>query len=380
MGREKEKEKEKDRVGLRPVDEGEGVPKVLRLHKGAVEEVVKVKVQVRREEGGVDVRLEAVGRDGASRRSNEPGIESLLEMEMAEQGMGWEYATRDEGGDGVRKSWRLPWGWVVVLGCLFVWGIVWSLTQVGEAGKRREGLAVKSEGVAKVEEMEEAEAMQVLDSIEKAVESFTGSKTIDEMLKYSRHPERVRPLMVKYYGGREVVPILEHGTMKYDALMMAERGNIWRVVFDLKTGEEKQLLVEVMSPEVVKVDWETYVCDQPMDWDEFVNQRGAGGQRGDFRVRVVADNFFSYEFSDAEVFDCFRLTTGASYEVLYGYVLKGSVLSGEISKVIKEGGSVSTPMILRLAVPKDAKSKRGVMIEKILTKGWIYLESPGVGE
>jgi hypothetical protein len=134
--------------------------------------------------------------------------------------------------------------------------------------------------------------------------------------------------------------------------------------------------VEARSPKDVKVDWESYVCYQPMAWDEFATARPAG-YTGDFRLYAELDHFYSHEFSDAENFMSLRLTALNGEETLYGYAERGGELAGRIAELIAANGGGPTPLILRLHIPEGFSSRRGVVVRSLVCPRWVFVTDPG---
>lgn len=361
--------KEKESVELRAVDDGDGKEsRIYRLHKDAVEEVGILPAVRVGEKLLPEARLEAAGKSERRTRSNEPDVGVLIESDAEQQESQWDTSEQSKG---------LPWGWMALVGCAFAAGILWSLVEVNRSEERREGLVEEAKGILEKEKEEEMEAETMIATIEKAVKDFHDSRSVDELLRYVRHPERVKPLMERHYGGGPPVPMRLRGIVSLDPLTIENRATFWMVLCEREDGSTGQLLVEVLSPDVAKVDWETSVCYQPMEWDKLAKERPEG-YTGDFRVYAETDSFYSHEFADSEVFACFRLTTLDGEDVIYGYAGRGSALASKMERMIQESNGAPVPMILRLSVPENGQSKRGVSIRKLVCPRWLYVESPEV--
>jgi hypothetical protein len=137
------------------------------------------------------------------------------------------------------------------------------------------------------------------------------------------------------------------------------------------------LVVEVNNPRDAKVDWETYVCWQPMEWDRFVKDRPEG-YRGDFRVFVERDQFYNYEFADSEKYQAYRITALNSQEVMFGYAPRNGEIYQVIDQLLTRNNNQKVPMLLRLHLKEGLKSKSGVVIDGIVAKQWLLVESPEV--
>ena len=359
--------KEDDKVKLRTIDEDrEGSVRVVRLNQGTTEEVEELPTV--RVGGKVvpEARLEMATRGELKTRSNEPDIGSLIERDGLVEESEWLEGSAS----------RIPWGWVVLVGCVFVAGIVWSLREVNRADGYREDLMSEAAGILEKEEMEEKNAERVIERIESTVRSYYDSRSVEELLRYVRHPRRVAPLMEKYYEDTPLKAWRVREIVSMDPLTIDYRASFWMVASRLENGEQRQLLVETRDDGEVKIDWETLVCYQPMDWDKFATARPEGYE-GDFRVYAEKDHFFSHEFADSDVFASFRLTALDGEEILNGYAGLQGDLGQRISALIEANGGQPTPMILRLKVPEAVRSPRGVEITQLVRPRWLYVESPG---
>lgn len=363
--------KEKDKIELKPVDEhAERLSRFVRLHKDATEEVVELPPVRVGEKLTPEARLEAATREELKTRSNEPDVGSLIERKLPQPEDQW------EGPAAAAKG--MPWGWVALIGAIFAGGISWSLVEVNRAEERREELNRQALNILEKEQQEEVDAEDLIGSIEKAAADFFDSRSVEELLRYVRHPERVKPLMENHYAGKPIEPIRVENISGLDPLTIDHRAMFWLVSCELEGSLRNQVLVEAKSATDVKVDWETFVCYQPMPWDEFAKAR-PGGYTGDFRVYAEMDHYYSYEFSDADEFVSLRLTALNSEETLYGYVERRGVLAKRISDLIANNGENPTPLILRLHVPEGFRSKRGVVVRSLVCPRWMFVTDPEKG-
>jgi len=145
----------------------------------------------------------------------------------------------------------------------------------------------------------------------------------------------------------------------------------------LASGELRSLLIETDGMGEPRLDWETFVCHQPMPWDEFARNRPQDKPM-DFRVYVEADHFFSHEFSDSNQWLSFRLTALDADETLFGYLRTDHEDVQRMLACLRYNQGRKTSLILRLNVPHGLQSPRGVVIEKLMSPRWIYLTSPSL--
>ena len=318
-----------------------------------------------------DARLELPNLEGAEPlRTHEPGVEALLDAELAS-------LVTDEvhWGKEVRERPPFPWGWFALLGLVLAGATGWSLNYVIQAGREvQQGQQAALQSMVGTEAVDR-EIVRSLALMEATVRRYCEAGSIDEMLPVVRHPERVRPLMEEYYAKTPLRPL---GFMRRKDFQGATFGTItsfWVFKVVAGDGRTKVLLVEQESAEVYRVDWETAVTYQPMDWDRYAAERPAGTTM-DFRVQLQEDHFFSHEFADENRWSSYRLTTPTGEDTLFGYAPKGSLVEAVIRESLKATPGKPGALILRLRLPEGLLSRRGVVIEKVLSARWIYVVPP----
>jgi hypothetical protein len=306
-------------------------------------------------------------------RSEEPSVEKILESEdLDAPDVTME---REWGGEG--KRWVvIPWGWFALIALLCGGLAVWSLQRIRE----NQPEAIR-QAQAKVEESElaerlrQAEARKLYKSLEARVAAYLAADTIPELLKHVRDPGRVEPLMKKWYADHALKPADFQKFWTFQPVTL-ERRPFWIINAETGVGT-RSLLVEQTSDDDGLIDWETDVCYQPMDWDQFVNERPAG--EFDFRVRARPDYHYSHEFADDSRYRCLRLMTRGSDEHLFGYVLRGSDEERQIAQVT---GSSRGPVavILRISFLQDSPARHSVVIHKVIGRRWCLVGKDDAGK
>jgi hypothetical protein len=366
--------REEKRFELRPVEEVVVKrPPVIRLEsEETLQRARPFRAAVQPTENKHPQRLDLPSRDEIELRTHQPGIEALIETNAAnpdqlEENWGAESA--------VHRS--IPWGWFVLIGLLLAGGLIWSLTRVKEADDKMRGVQVAAQSVLVDDEKEDREAGRLIDNIHTTTKEFFDATTLDVLVRAVRQPERVRPLMENFYADK---PIFSHRLSVFRMLQpvtLDKQANFWMATVELDNHENRNLLIEILPSGEARLDWETLVCYQPMKWDEFATKKPKGTSM-DFRVYVERDNFFSHEFANSDRWNCFRLTAMDSDETLFGYVNTDSELSKEILDEFTHNGGRRASMILRLVIPEGIQSRSGVVIEKLMSPRWIYIDPPAV--
>jgi hypothetical protein len=365
---------EKKRVELRPVDDAVApVKDVVRLenietgHKPEEGEPVRLGPP---DAGKTPSRLDVPSRDEVELRTHQPDIGVLIDAVSAvgplvEEGWGGNSAIRNP----------IPWGWFALIGLAIAGTLIWFATNLNKAKGQAEHIREETKSVLVSEERKEQEARELVESIEEALKTFFTTLDVESLAHQVRQPERVLPLMRKYHALHPLRVNSMQSVRSLQPLTLDDRTNFWIASVELFDGGKHNLVVEIDPAGKPLIDWETYVCYQPMPWDEFARERPAG-ESLDFRVDVERDTFHSHEFSDSARWQCFRLTARDAEESMFGYVLADSEAARKMHEALdmKGGGRVS--LILRLVIPERLESRQGVVIEKVLNTRWIYIDPP----
>jgi len=367
--------REKKPIELRTVEETpHRVEEIVRLEKDSkAVKVMKERVELR---PAAEARLEVPLVTGAdAKRTHEPGVEALMENDTA-------VMQADEAAWGKTEAARkpLPWGWFALLGLILLGAVAWSVARM--VGARQEVEKAQQEAVTKViaAEATDEEIERSLGRMEEVVRQFCLAGSVDEMVRWVRHPERVRPLMERHYTATPLKPLGYQRQKGFQGAMMGTKNSYWVVKVVLADGTTKALLVEQDGDDSFRVDWETAVIYQPMPWDAYALERPAGTTL-DFRVYVEEDHFFSHEFANPAQYTSFRLTAPGADETLWGYVPKNSPLESTLRQALADNPNPYKPvaMLLRLGLPTGLGSRRGVVIEQVLSKRWLPGDPPRTG-
>ncbi len=368
--------REEKRIELRPVNEEAEIrpPVVIRLES---EETLQRAKPTRSgpppPENKSPQRLDLPSREEVELRTHQPGIEALIDSDAGNPDL----MEANWGAQSVHHR-SIPWGWFVLIGLLLAGGVVWSLSHMAEGDGKALEIRMAADNVMIDDEKEDREASRLIDTIHQTTRDYFSATTIDALVRFVRQPDRVKPLMDHYYASR---PVTSQRIMNFRMLQpvtLDNHGNYWMASVEFDNEATRNLLLEILPTGEARVDWETLVCYQPMKWDDFALQKPRGTSL-DFRVYVEQDHFFSHEFSDSNRWNCFRLTALESEETLFGYVHTDSVLSKDLLDLLKRNGGRRSSVILRLVIPEGIQSHSGVVIEKLMSPRWLYLDPPDSG-
>jgi hypothetical protein len=368
--------RDEKRIELRPVDDS---PPVLEATVHRLESdssrlrVQPVRVENKREAPQVSQRLNLPDKDVVETRTYQPGIEVLIETDTANPDQ-----YEEDWGKASAEQKHIPWGWFALIAILLAVALTWSLSQVRDATTQVEQLKVETATVLKNDAEEELEAAQLVDRIDSAVRGFFRAKSIDGMVSFVRQPERVRPLMEIHYSKTPLVSHTVLNMRRLNPLTLDQRGEFWVASVELDNHETKNLVMEVPEGGAAKIDWETLVCYQPMEWDTFATERPSDTSL-EFRVHVQEDHFYSHEFADSSKWACFRLTTLGSKETVFGYAKANGDIARALHDLLARNRGAAFSVIVRLSIPAGLQSRSGVVIEKLMNPRWIYLDLPDTG-
>ena len=357
-------------VELRTVDDGPA-PRVTVLRLGVENQPVRLIPENKDTYQAPAARLVVPAVEWAdNRRSHQPGVEVLIEPEdtsVPETEEGW---SRVE----VRR-YPVAWGWFALVALLLAWAVFWSLSHVQQAQpliKAEQQLA----GVTAEESATSDRALaDLIQGMERQVKAFCDAGTLEAMLPLVRQPEVVGPLMKRYYAKTPLRALGFKRVRGFQGALVGADRDFWLFSVVLGDGSSRQIQVEQEVSGKFGVDWESAVMYQPMNWDDYARQRPPNSTMN-FRVHVEEDHFFTHEYADSDRWASFRLSTPGGDETLFGYAPRGGKLENELLRLIEQNDKKPAPVILRLSLPANTKSHRGVIIEKVASPRWIYVDPP----
>ena len=308
-----------------------------------------------------------------NRRSHEPGVEVLIDPEETTV-----LAAEEEWSKAAEQRGPVAWGWFVLVGLLLAAAAIWAVSYVRQAEPLVQEEHKQAEGVVK-ESVENDQALQrMIEAMEQRVKAFCEAGTIEAMLPLVRQPARTRALMEGFYAQTPLQALGFKRVKNFQGAMLGGLSDFWVFTVVVGDGGTRSVLLEQEPSGNLGVDWETAVTYQPMKWDDYARQRPAGTTM-EFRVHVKEDHFFSHEFADAGRWASYSLTTIGAEETLFGYAPKGGAVEASLHELVEKNEGNPAPAILRLCLPDGIQSRRGVIIEKLVSPRWIYVEPPDSG-
>ena len=277
--------------------------------------------------------------------------------------------------DNAKNAKPIPWGWFALLALTMATSTIWSLNKIEKSEKQKIDNDKKTQTIISKENEEKLNAARLIDKMDALLRSFHNATSIEALVPLVRDSTRVRPLMEKHYGKNPVPLVQLRSIRSLTPLTIGSSAKFWAASVNQSGDVIKNILIEAKGAGQPLIDWETYVCYQPMPWDEYVARRPAGVSL-DFRVVVQPDSFFSHEFNSPSQWLCFQLNVPGSMEFLYGYARADSEVATQVANLVNQNDGKDTSMILRLYLPEKLDSKRGVVIEKLVAKQWLFVDPP----
>lgn len=363
---------ERKQFGLKPVPEAEEtVEPIIRLEsKETLQRARAPRLNVQPQVLEASHRLEIPARPAFESRTHQPKIDALINTDPANSDQleqAWE--------NNAARHQHIPWGWFVLLALILASAVIWSLSGVKKAEEQTDKLVAQSQSALESESEENLKASQLIDRIDKTIRTFFAENNVDARSRLVRHPERVRPLMEAFYGTEPIPPKRHLRTELVQSLTIDSRSNFWVVSAKFADQTTLNLILEILDTGEPLIDWEMMVNYQPMPWDRYATERPANTSL-DFRVYIEADNLFSHEFADPSRWICFRLTAQDSDESLFGYANANEPIGQDLLQLLNRNQGQKTAVILRLNIPAGLQSRRGVIIEKLVSPRWIYVDPP----
>ena len=230
-------------------------------------------------------------------------------------------------------------------------------------------------------QQEKEEAREIVASMNATLKGYTSARTVEEMLPFVRQPERVEPLMRKYYQTHPIVPVEEVKLQSQYALPI-ESSTFVILTAAIPDAPSRIFLAEVDNDLQIRIDWESDASYLPVDIAEYIAEKPT--EPVNLRVFANPDNFYVYEFSDSTKYQCFKLTFRDNDELLFGYVERGSPtdkqLAAHFRGVRASGSFAPEPLYLTVKFPENSKGERGVLIEKFIAPRWANIEKSEVNE
>jgi len=217
--------------------------------------------------------------------------------------------------------------------------------------------------------LKQMESLELHELVSASLEEFLNSDDIEAKIKLSRSAERVIPLMRKYYQN------YDDGPIAFKRISSAgEKGTgIINGFYLIKVSFPDFSILPVIlafENDRIVVDWESFVGYSEITLSEFISKKPRNSTL--MRLNATSDNYFNYQFQE-DIYRCLYLRNPEDTEAVYGYIERGSRADDQLSRIIESGQSIRF-ITLKIQYPKKLGGKNQVIIDEILTSGWLIKE------
>ncbi len=218
---------------------------------------------------------------------------------------------------------------------------------------------------------------------EQAVRDFLAADGIEAKLAFVRQPERIRPLMQRWYRGERTAGPLQAGEVAMQDKKGGEIGSTrYYVILAMpvfvpdplnpgSTYEEMNFFaleeIRTGSTSTYLVDWETSTGYQDLPLDTYKATMPA--EPYPFRIYLKPDNYYDHNFPELQ-WQCVALSYPGRNFHLYGYIQRTSLEGRKLLDLIEAVGQAA--IIAELTYPPDAVSRDQVIVKRILHPSWFY--------
>ena len=263
-------------------------------------------------------------------------------------------------------------GWFFLTALVLIGIVCWAIFNVYNAQEQREEVIENKVDLEESALDEQKDLQAILKNMDTAVSSYLAADNIEDKLAYVRHPERIRPLMEKFYQTEKFQP---SKFIRFNNLGSVALNSRPFIMAEVITSEGKEnMMVEQVEGGSFLIDWETDVYFVPMEWGDFIKNKPK--ESVEFRIRLTKDDFYAYEFRNEAEYQCYRLTDRAGEKFLFAYAKKGSNTMRKIERVYHRTVNKPISMILKLRFPEGGNSKQCVIIEECTSERWMYVNPP----
>jgi hypothetical protein len=204
-----------------------------------------------------------------------------------------------------------------------------------------------------------------LAQVEDAVTRFFEATSVDEIAPLVRNPEVSVARMKDYYSDRPVHPAGLRNVVTGSGLRAV--GSLLSVAVELEDFTRKSIAFE-MSADGLRIDWESWVGWCEMDWTVLEEKRPTTPTLMRSLCELV--NYYNFDFNDEERWQSYQLVSQDLEHSIYGYARKGSLLDVKL-RAMAEGPRPRFALTARVRYPEDATRHDQVIIDSIVSAGWV---------
>ena len=208
----------------------------------------------------------------------------------------------------------------------------------------------------------------IINEAENLARKFLSAQSIEELRNLIRHPDVSIPRIMKLHPDGK---IHMSGLQTFNPSQeIRQFENILSAIVRTNDFEERAMIF-IMTAEGLRIDWESWEGWCEMSWEEFMATRPT--EEKIFSVKLGKTNYYNFGFSDDSKWTSYRLLSRDETHRIYGYVERNTDLEATLA-----GSQSSSDMFLTLSLkfPPNPSSNNQVIIERIISDGWITTDTP----
>ena len=222
----------------------------------------------------------------------------------------------------------------------------------------------ESAGVAELPAIMQRSVPSILTEIEPLARKFLEAKSPDELLPVIRNPQRAKPRLMRQYPKGRIEP---PGLAQFNTSGNLIFGDSSAVVEVRTRNSETRQLTFVVTPEGLKIDWESWAGWSEMTWPALLAE--VPTQATAFRVVVKRVDYYNFSFSDDTQWQSYGLESLDGEHMIFGYVKRGSAAA---EKIHMSSDVEQAAMIVKIRFPAQvASSNNQVVIDDVLSNDWL---------
>lgn len=198
----------------------------------------------------------------------------------------------------------------------------------------------------------------------KVADAFAAATNLKERLKWVRDPERMEPIVHRFYqtGAGDTEDFL-----RYSPLPASQRGDNALAQFDalMKDGGHRLIFV-VDTTEGPKVDFETYSRHCDTAWEDLFAGRVI--ESGAMRVLLKPDTFFNHQFPDDGTWFSIAGESPDLPDMLHLYA---PVTLPRVRTFLEKAQKQAIRATVRLASRNDSHFYREFEITELIAEDWV---------
>lgn len=204
---------------------------------------------------------------------------------------------------------------------------------------------------------------EFLAKAEPLAKRFLEARSVQDILPLVRNPLRSEPRIKAFYPEGRIEPM---GLNQFNTQGEVDHvGN--HIAVHVRTGDfEERRMNFVLTPEGIRIDWESWVAWSEVPWSAFLADKPSAAKV--FRVRFEQVDYYNAGFSDDAKWQSYQLAAPGQDKSIYGYVERGSNLD---QRLHLPSDVKQSELTLRLRFPENARSVNQVLIDGLVSENWV---------